>query len=97
MKRRYELTVIFSSQLSSKQLTEAEKATEDLIAKVGGKVVKKDDWGIRQFTYAINKETEGAYRFFIVELATDAGVKLEREFKLESRILRYLLIRDENK
>lgn len=92
MKRKYELTVIFSPQLSSSDLTKAQKTIKDLVAKVDGKIVKSEDWGTRKLAYEVNKQTEGVYRFFIVELPPDALSKLDREFKLLTEILRYLFV-----
>lgn len=92
MKRRYELTVVFSPQLSSTDLTKLEKSVKSLIEKAGGKVVKKDDWGTKKLAYAISKQTEGIFRHFVVELSSTGPAELDREFKLLQGILRHLLV-----
>lgn len=92
MKRKYELTVIYSSQLTSSDLTKLEKSVESLIKKVDGKVVKKEDWGIKKLAYAISKQNEGVYRHLIVESPTEAPAALDREFKLLQGIMRHLLV-----
>lgn len=92
MKRRYELTVIFSSQLSSTEHSKAVKKLETLLKKQEGKVVKKDDWGKRQLAYPIQKETEGVYTHFVVELVPDSLEKLRQEFELTQEMLRYLFV-----
>ena len=92
MKRRYELTVVYSPQLSSTNLTKVEKSIESLIEKAGGKVVKKEDWGTKKLTYSIAKQTEGVYRHMLVELPPDGPAAVSREFRLMGAVLRYLLV-----
>ncbi len=94
MKRRYELTVIFSSKLSSADLTKIIKAVETQIKKNDGKIVKTDEWGKRTFTYPIDKQTEGVYRHYVVEIPGDALGKLSHEFKLMEEILRYMFVKE---
>lgn len=93
MKRKYELTVILSPQLSSSDLTKLNKSVDSLIEKVGGKVVKKEDWGTKKLAYVIAKQTEGMYWHFIVELPPDGPVAITREFKLLQGVLRHLLVK----
>lgn len=95
MKRRYELTVIISPQLTSTELTKTLKKIETLISKLKGKVVKKEDWGSKDLATPIEKETKATYSHFILELPTEAISQLEKEFKLTSGLLRYLLIQSE--
>lgn len=95
MKRRYELTVILSPQLSSKDLAKKEKAIETLIKKQEGKLVKKDDWGTKDLAFAIDKQTEGKYRYYELELPGKALAVLDGEFKLVEGMLRYLFVRSE--
>jgi small subunit ribosomal protein S6 len=92
MKRKYELTVVFSPQLSSSELTKLNKSVGSLIEKAGGKVVKKEDWGTKKLSYAIAKQSEGVYRHFIVDMPSDGPAALDRELKLLQGILRHLLV-----
>lgn len=95
MKTRYELTVVFSPELSSQELTKAVKKLKTLIEKHEGKLVKDDDWGVRDFCYAIKKHSKGAYRFFVVEIPGSAIIVLDKELKLNEEILRYLFVKTE--
>ncbi len=94
MKRRYELTVIFSSELPSADLTKTIKKLETQVKKSEGKIVKTDEWGKRTFTYPIAKQTEGVYRHYVVEISGDALGKLSHEFKMMEGILRYMFVRE---
>lgn len=86
--------MIFSSQLSEVDLTKTTKAVDKLIEKQKGKIVKTDDWGKRSFSYPIQKQTEGVYRHYIVELPGEAIAKINRKFALQEGMLRYLFVRE---
>jgi small subunit ribosomal protein S6 len=95
MKRRYELTVVFSPQLNSSDLTKLNKSVDSLIKKVSGKVIKKEDWGTKKLSYTIAKQTDGVYRHFIVEMPAEGPAGLDKEFKLLDGVLRHLLVVEE--
>ncbi len=76
----------------AKATSDVAKALESLIEKVEGKVVSKDDWGVRELAYPIRKQTKGIYWFYIIELAAEAVVKLDKGLRLMPEILRYLIL-----
>ena len=90
MKNKYELLVIIHPEKdSSKVISQIEK----LLKKFGGKVETKDEWGMRQFSYPINKQNKGYYVLFIVEIEP-AQIKLLNEaLRLEEEILRQIIAR----
>ncbi len=94
MKRRYELTVIFSPELSTTDLKKSQKSVEDLIVKWEGKLVKKDDWGTRDLAYEIDKQTKGVYWFYLIEIPGKSIKELTSALRLSMGIMRYLLIRE---
>lgn len=94
MKRTYELTVIFSPELTSEQLKKTEKNLEDLIKKYEGSISKREDWGTRELAFPIAKNTKGTYRFFKIDIPGKSLKELDRELKLKSEIIRYLFVRE---
>ena len=93
MKRRYELTVIFSPELSSSDQKSTVKAIEDLVKKAEGTVVKQEEWGVKDFAYSIQKHASGIYHFFVIELAPKTISGFSGGIKLISGVLRHLLVR----
>ena len=93
MKRSYELTVVFSPQLNEKDLTASLKAVEVVVDKAGGKMGRVVDWGKKDLSYPIKKETQGVYKFWPVELLTDKAHEAEKELRLKEGILRFLLVK----
>ncbi len=58
-----------------------------------GQVTKIDRWGRRKLEYEIDRVREGYYIFIEANIDPAGLPELERNLKLSSNILRYLLIR----
>lgn len=92
MKRTYELTVVFSGQLSSDELGKSEKGIESLIKKLDGLVEKREDWGVRELAYPVAKLTKGTYRHFLLSLPPGAVKELMAALRLTQGVIRQLLV-----
>jgi len=60
-------------------------------------ITKEDHWGIKRLAYEIAKEREGYYMFMLVDSSPQAVDKIQREFRLNADILRYLFIKPEDR
>ena len=89
----YENVFIARQDISS---TQAEALTEqfaNLIAEQGGKVTKKEQWGLRNIAYRINKNRKGHYVLMNIEASGAAISEMERQMRINEDILRYLTVR----
>jgi len=89
----YENVFIARQDISS---TQAEALTEQfaaLIAEQGGKVTKKEQWGLRNIAYRINKNRKGHYVLMNIEAPAAAVTEMERQMRINEDILRYLTVR----
>ncbi len=95
--RYYEIMVILNGEL---QKEEAEKIVEEfknLIEENNGKIFKIDEMGLRKFAYPIKKKMNGYYYVFYVKLDYELLKEIERRFKLNENVFRYLVIRHDPK
>ena len=91
----YENVFIARQDISS---TQAEALTEQfatLIAEQGGKVTKKEQWGLRNIAYRINKNRKGHYVLMNIEAPAAAITEMERQMRINEDVLRYLTVRVE--
>ena len=89
--RSYELGVVLLAALEEADLTQAvEKISGHL--KTGGAVTSVNVWGKRTMTYPIRKQREGTYVFWQAQLEPRAIGEIERNLKLDEKVLRYLLV-----
>jgi len=91
----YENVFIARQDISS---TQAEALTEqfaNLIAEQGGKVTKKEQWGLRNIAYRIKKNRKGHYILMNIEAPAAAITEMERQMRINEDVLRYLTVRVE--
>lgn len=62
------------------------------IEKVGGKIEVTRPWDDRKLTYPIQKQKKGSYHIIYYRLESRQQSELEREFKLNENLLRWMTI-----
>lgn len=92
----YELTVLIHPDLEADLDTPLNKV-RDIIKKAGGKIVREDNWGKKKLAYAIRREEFAVYVYMDVELPSDAPLKISNTFNITDEVLRYLLVRVDEK
>jgi len=91
--RQYELTVIFPLE-EDQYKTGREQLLSDLGAN-GVEILKTDETGDRDLAYEIRKRKRGRYVLFTVKADQTKLSVLDRAFKLNANLLRYLFVRIE--
>ncbi|MCL1928714.1 MAG: 30S ribosomal protein S6 [Treponema sp.] len=91
--RQYELTVIFPLE---EDLYKAGKETviADLAAQ-GAEILKTDEVGDKDLAYEINRRKRGRYLLFTINSDPAKINTLDRVFKLNANLLRYLFVKIE--
>ena len=96
----YESVVIARPELTETQIDNLINDLSDIITKDGGKVVKKEQWGLRSFAYKINKNKKGHYFMLNLDSAPTTIFEYERQMRINEDIIRFLTIKidkiDEN-
>ncbi len=91
--RHYETTCILRPGLGETGFTEVMERTCAIVTADGGSIIDLDRWGLRKLAYPIKKESQGYY-FCLNCAATQAAVlEMERIFRIDDRVLRYLTIK----
>ena len=89
----YEAVFITTPVLNTDEYTRTVKKYLDFLEKNGGELVSKEDWGIKQLAYPIQKKTTGFYTLMEFQLDPQAIRRLEIEFKRDENIMRFLTTR----
>jgi small subunit ribosomal protein S6 len=89
--RRYELTVIFPLE-EDQHRAGRELLLSDLAAN-GAEIEKTDETGDRDLAYEIKKRRRAKYVLFTLKLDPVKIAVLDRVFKLNANILKYLFVR----
>lgn len=93
--KRYEVIVIVKSDLTEEDITALIERCQAIITDRKGVIAKVDKWGKRRLAYEINKQKDGFY--FLVDFAGDGPIvtELERNFKIDDRILKFMTVKKE--
>ena len=92
---KYETLYVVSTALEDEAIAAKVQKFTELITANGGTVESTDEWGKRRLAYAIDYKTEGYYVLTNFEGSSELPKELERNFKNDENILRYIVIRRE--
>ncbi|MDR0641907.1 MAG: 30S ribosomal protein S6 [Treponema sp.] len=92
--RRYELTVIFPLE-EDQHRAGRELLLSDLAAN-GAEIEKTDETGDRDLAYEIKKRRRAKYVLFTLKADPAKIAVMDRVFKLNANILKYLFVRLED-
>ena len=98
MMNRYEMIYIIDTGLEEAARKELIEKVSALISANGGEVEKVDEtWGKRRLAYAIDYKTEGWYVLVNFKAPADLPRELERNLQINENVLRYLVVKLEEK
>lgn len=92
----YELTVLIHPDLES-DLEKALDKVRNLIAANGGEIAKEDNWGKKKLAYAIKGQEFAVYVAMDVKLPASAPLKISNTLNITDEVLRYLLVKAEER
>ena len=89
--RKYELMTIFpmEEEKSVKGLDSVRAA----LSEFGAEIEKEEVFGDRDLTYEINKLKRGHFVLFTLKLNPAKIVEVEKKFKLNTNLLKYLFVK----
>jgi small subunit ribosomal protein S6 len=91
----YENIFIARQDISTTQVEALADTFANLVAENGGKIEKREYWGLRNLSYRMKKNRKGHYVLFNLEAPAAAVSELERNMRINEDVLRYLTIRVE--
>ena len=89
----YEHTFIATPELSVSELDSLNKKILSILEKNGSKIVKKEEWGIRNLAYPIKKNTKGNYNNLYIDGNNKIIKELEQFERYDERIIKFLSIK----
>jgi small subunit ribosomal protein S6 len=91
--RLYEVMFIVAPESTEDDIAKLNDGIRTLIEKDGGTVAEIEGWGRRRLAYPINKKTEGFYVLLEIEGSGQEIAELERRFRVNDAIIRYMTVR----
>lgn len=91
--KRYEVVAVTIADYPDSEIEGLIERYRRIIESRGGTVVRMEKWGRRRLAYEIKKQTKGFYFLLNFVAQPDQVEELERNFKLDDRILRFMTIK----
>jgi len=89
----YEHTFIAKQDLSESQIKKIIEKYEGIISNTQGKILKAENWGLRNLSYEISRNKKGIYYHIKFEGAGETIKKLEEAENIDESIIRFLTIK----
>lgn len=91
--RKYEIMYIIDQD--SKNLEDVQKKLNDILVLNDGKIIEKDDWGLKDFAYEIKHKKKGYYSVIISETTPENIEEFQRVARIDPDVVRTLVINTE--
>lgn len=94
---KYELALVVSAKIEDEERAAVVDKCKALIERFGGTVTNVDDWGKKRLAYEIQKTKEGFYYFIQFDAESSAPVEIESRVRIMDNVLRYLIVKADEK
>lgn len=91
--RNYELVFIVHPDLDDNAFADVCNRIKGWIKDFNGTLVKEDHWGKRRMAYSINKQRDGHYMMFTMQLDSERVPELERNMRMLESVIRFMTVR----
>ena len=88
----YETIYVVKSSLSEATAGAIHQKVDQVIQKFEGKVRTREDWGLREMAYPIDKQTHGKYSVVVYNGKGGVVDEIERHFKISDDVIRFLTV-----
>ncbi|MDE5898020.1 MAG: 30S ribosomal protein S6 [Treponemataceae bacterium] len=93
--RNYELMTIFP--LDEEKSAKGRDAVRDTLTSFGAEIEKEELFGDRDLTYAVKKQKRGRFILFTIKLNPGKIIEIDKAFKIQPELLKYLFVKLEEK
>jgi len=91
--RRYETIFILRPSAGEEEITRVINSTTQIIVGAQGSIIELTRWGMKKLAYLIKKESLGYYVFCDYAGTPAAVAEIERKFRIDDLVLKYLTIK----
>ena len=90
---KYESIFITEPAATDEEMAALIKGFEEAVTSGEGKVLKVERWGKRRLAYRVGKHEDGNYTLLYLECPPAAARELERRYRMNDRVIKYLTVR----
>jgi small subunit ribosomal protein S6 len=94
-KHIYETIFVLHPEMTDEEAETSLQSVVQFLESRGGEIIRTDRAGKRRLAYPVAKQRYGYYHLLHYRIAPEIPAALERSFRLNERVLRYLTVRYE--
>jgi len=94
---KYELAVVVTAKIEDDARAAVVEQCKALIERFGGQITNVDDWGKKRLAYEIQKMKEAYYYFIQFDAEATAPAEIESRMRIMDNVIRYLVVRCDEK
>jgi len=91
--RRYETIFIVRPNVAEDEIEAITSKATAIIEGDGGTILRINNWGLKKLAYLIKKENQGYYVYADYAGVPASVAEIERIFRIDDRILKYLTVK----
>jgi small subunit ribosomal protein S6 len=91
--RRYETILIVRPNVAEDEIEAITSKATATIEGDGGTILRINKWGLKKLAYLIKKETQGYYVYIDYAGVPASVAEIERIFRIDDRIIKYLSVK----
>ncbi len=95
--RHYENLVIIKPTLTAEEIAKEVEGIKEVISANGGEIAAVNEIGTRKLAYKIDKNERGYYVVVYYQGKPSSIAEIERRFRINENLLRFLTVKYENK
>ncbi len=91
--RRYETIFIARPNVGEDEIEAITAKATSTIESDGGTILRVNNWGLKKLAYLIKKENQGYYVYIDYAGVPESIAEIERVFRIDDRVLKYLTVK----
>ncbi|MBR4455516.1 MAG: 30S ribosomal protein S6 [Solobacterium sp.] len=94
---KYEVMYIINANVDEEKRTALIEQLNGIITSEGGKIVRVDEWGMKEFAYEIDDMTKGYYVIVTFEAENEALNEFDRLMRINPSVVRFMIVNIDDK
>ena len=90
---KFEAVILFSPDLSNPIINKEEDKLNKIIKNLKGKIVEKENWGLKDLNYSINNYKKAFYKYYQIEVVGSELKSIKKTLTQNEKILRHLFVK----
>ncbi len=90
---KFEAVILFSPDLSNPIIAKEEEKFNKIIDNLKGKMLEKENWGLKDLSYSINNFKKAFYKYYQLEINGSELKNIKKTLTQNEKILRHLFIK----